>query len=388
MKKQKVLLIAAKANMIWQFNQRNMEMLLNLGYEVHVATNFVDFGSFSAEENEILKAWPTAHDIKWHQIDFERRLGTLSGNRQALSQLDDVFTNNEFSFVHVHSPLGGILGRLVAMRHGVKSMYTCHGMHFYRGGSLKDWLVFFPVEWLFALMTHTIVVINQEDEKIARWMPFKNRYRIHGNGSLVKEALAVSSNQKERNRLKIRAEFGVAPDDFMILSVGELSDRKNHVVVLKALSELKKQGIYPKYLIAGVGDLADKLKEKIEELGLTNQVSLLGYRTDIRQLNHAADLFVFPSLREGLGLAGLDAVVDGTYILGGEFGGIKDYIIDHSVGKLINPNNEKQIAELIRERMQKQSDDLSKRAVQELTKFDVSSVDEVMKSAYQQFIVQ
>lgn len=157
MKKQKVLLIAAKANMIWQFNQRNMEMLLNLGYEVHVATNFVDFGSFSAEENEILKAWLTAHDIKWHQIDFERRLGTLSGNRQALSQLDDVFTNNEFSFVHVHSPLGGILGRLVAMRHRVKSMYTCHGMHFYRGGSLKDWLVFFPVEWLFALMTHTIV---------------------------------------------------------------------------------------------------------------------------------------------------------------------------------------------------------------------------------------
>lgn len=114
----------------------------------------------------------------------------------------------------------------------------------------------------------------------------------------------------------------------------------------------------------------------------------MGYRTDIRQLNHAADLFVFPSLREGLGLAGLDAVVDGTYILGGEFGGIKDYIIDHSVGKLINPNNEKQIAELIRERMEKQSDGLSKRAVQELTKFDVSSVDEVMKSAYQQFIVQ
>ena len=141
-------------------------------------------------------------------------------------------------------------------------------------------------------------------------------------------------------------------------------------------------------MIAGVGDLADKLQEKIEELGLTNQVSLLGYRTDIRQLNHAADLFVFPSLREGLGLAGLDAVVDGTYILGGEFGGIKDYIIDHSVGKLINPNNEKQIAELIRERMEKQSDGLSKRAVQELTKFDVSSLDEVMKSAYQQFIVQ
>lgn len=387
MKKQKVLLIAAKANMIWQFNQRNIEMLLELGYEVHVATNFVDFGSFSADENEILKSWLTMHDVKWHQIDFERRLGTLSGNRKALSQLDDVFNNNKFSFVHVHSPLGGILGRIIAMRHRVKSIYTCHGMHFYKGGPLKDWLVFFPIEWLFALMTHTVVVINQEDEKIARWMPFKKRFRIHGNGSLVKEAFTVSGEQKEHNRLKIRSELGISYDDFIILSVGELSDRKNHTVVLKALSELKKQGFYPKYLIAGVGDLSETLQEKIEELGLTNQVSLLGYRTDIRQLNHAADLFVFPSLREGLGLAGLDAVVDGTYILGGKFGGIKDYIVDHSVGRLINPNDEIQIAALIRERMGKNSDDLSQYAINELTKFDTSSVDNVMKAAYQQFSV-
>ena len=116
-------------------------------------------------------------------------------------------------------------------------------------------------------------------------------------------------------------------------------------------------------------------------MGLTNQVSLLGYRTDIRQLNHAADLFVFPSLREGLGLAGLDAVVDGTYILGGKFGGIKDYIVDHSVGRLINPNDEIQIAALIRERMGKNSDDLSQYVINELTKFDTSSVDNVMKSS-------
>lgn len=124
---------------------------------------------------------------------------------------------------------------------------------------------------------------------------------------------------------------------------------------------------------------------KITRLKLNGQVTLLGYRNDIRALNHAADLFVFPSIREGLGLSGLDAVVDGTYILGSMYGGIKDYITDDSVGKLISPFDSEKLADLIEECMGHEKTKFSKQAVTELLKFDVSEVDRVMADVYDNF---
>lgn len=126
----KVLMLAAKANMIQQFNHQNIKILQNLGYEVHVATNIVDFGSMSVEENERFKQWMDKNNVIIHQVDFERRLGSIVGNLRSIKQLRQLFKEIQFTFVHVHSPLGGILGRLVAKRFKVPSIYTVHGFHF------------------------------------------------------------------------------------------------------------------------------------------------------------------------------------------------------------------------------------------------------------------
>lgn len=381
-KKKRVLLIAAKANMIWQFNKRNLLILQSKGFDVHVAANFVDFGSFSERENKKALDWLKNNNVTVHQIDFERRLGTIKGNIKALRQLNDVFKRADFSFVHVHSPLGSILGRMVATMHRVPVIYTCHGLHFYKGGSIKNWLVFYPIEFIFALMTHSVIVINGEDEKIVRTMPFKHRFRIHSNGANVADSLSISDSEKSENSGIIRKELHIGREDYLILSVGELSVRKNHGLILEALSILQERGIYPKLIIAGVGELQHELQTKIEKLNLNEQVTLLGYRNDIRALNHAADLFVFPSIREGLGLSGLDAVVDGTYILGSKYGGIKDYITDDSVGRLMSPFDSEKLADLIEECMEYEETGFSERAKIELLKFDVSEVDRVMSDVY------
>ena len=68
----------------------------------------------------------------------------------------------------------------------------------------------------------------------------QKRFRIHGNGSLVKEAFTVSGEQKEHNRLKIRSELGISYDDFIILSVGELSDRKKSYCRSKSAIRIKE----------------------------------------------------------------------------------------------------------------------------------------------------
>lgn len=145
----KVLMLAAKANMIQQFNHRNIKILQELGYEVHVATNMVDFGSMSEKENERFKQWMADNKVTAHQVDFERRMGSLKGNVRSIRQLRKIFKENKFSFIHAHSPLGSILGRLVARKFKVPTIYTAHGFHFFKGGPKSGWIVFYPLEWFF-----------------------------------------------------------------------------------------------------------------------------------------------------------------------------------------------------------------------------------------------
>ncbi|WP_349535685.1 glycosyltransferase [Leuconostoc mesenteroides] len=337
----KVLMLAAKANMIQQFNHRNIKILQDLGYEVHVATNMVDFGSMSAEENERFKQWMNDNKVVAHQVDFERRMGSLKGNILSIKQLRQIFKMNDFAFIHVHSPLGSILGRLVAKQFKVPTIYTAHGFHFFKGGPKSGWLVFYPLEWAFSFITDTLITINDEDYELAKkHMHAKQTIKINGIGVDVAKAWHIRDEEKEVTRKNIRKELGIPNDAFVISSVGELSDRKNHKVVLEALKGIppeQLQNVY--YVIAGTGSNGDLLSELANSFNFEKNFRLLGYRSDIHSINYASDIFIFPSFQEGLGVAGLDATVDGIYLIGADKRGVRDYIQPGKNGELFSPTD-------------------------------------------------
>ena len=199
----KVLMLAAKANMIQQFNHRNIKILQNLGYEVHVATNMVDFGSMSVDENERFKIWMSNNNVIDHQVDFERRMGSLKGNIRAIRQLRQIFREDDFSFIHVHSPLGSILGRLVAKQFKIPTIYTAHGFHFFKGGPKSGWLFFYPLEWFFSFMTDTLITINDEDFALAqKHMHAKNIVKINGIGVDDEKSWCVTDKEKAETSKK------------------------------------------------------------------------------------------------------------------------------------------------------------------------------------------
>lgn len=379
----KVLMLAAKANMIQQFNHRNIKILQELGYEVHVATNMVDFGSMSAEENERFKLWMIQNDVIAHQVDFERRMGTVKGNIRSIKQLRQVFNENDFSFIHVHSPLGSILGRFIAKQYNVPTIYTAHGFHFFKGGPKTGWLIFYPLEWLFSFFTDTLITINDEDYALAKkHMHAKKIIEINGVGVDVEKAWNVSNIEKIDARTRIRKELNIPEDAFIISSIGELSDRKNHKIVLEALQMMnpeERKNIY--YVIAGTGSNGEALQKKAENFDYDSNFRLLGYRNDIHNINYASDISIFPSLREGLGLAGLDAVVDGLYVIGTNKGGVSDYILENINGNLFDPSDKLKLSKLIQNSLQ---DNKNSPKIDFLEKFDIKRIDEIMKKVYQE----
>ena len=119
--------------------------------------------------------------------------------------------------------------------------------------------------------------------------------------------------------------------------LGELQYRKNHAVVIRALAELKNPNL--KYIICGCGALKDHLLDLAEKLGVKKQLYLLGHRYDIAEILKTVDVFVHPSIREGLGIAAIEAMSAGLPIITSNVQGIVDYSKNDLTGYCLDPND-------------------------------------------------
>ncbi|MBU7543550.1 glycosyltransferase [Weissella cibaria] len=379
----RVLMVAAKANMIQQFNMRNLAILTNLGAEVHVAADFENFGTVDDRTNCQLIMDLTEMGIVLHQINFDRGLGRLSANCQVMIKLRRLIGQNQYDLIHVHSPIGAALTRLASWGMGCPVLYTAHGFHFFRGGPLKNWLVF-PIEWSLAWLTQHLVVINHTDEAVSRFLPVQRVSYLPSVGAPVKRSLTVSPATRLSIRKRMRAGLGLTGDDFVIIQVGEFSTRKNQATLLQAVRALSNPQI--KIFFAGVGADEATIKRLVIELGLSEQVTFLGYQSNLQDLHYAADMIVMPSLREGFGMDGFNALIDGVYMIGAKGTGMADYLIDKKLGQLINPLDVMALADAIK-RVQ---DDRLQPALNEYTEFlmqfDESRVDKIMTGIYSRYL--
>ncbi|MBO5143532.1 MAG: glycosyltransferase family 1 protein [Clostridia bacterium] len=116
------------------------------------------------------------------------------------------------------------------------------------------------------------------------------------------------------NRDKIRKELNIE-NSFVVGHVGRLHPQKNHEYLLKVFSELKKEKENAKLLLIGNGPLEEQIQEKVESLGLKDDVLFLKNRKDMNVIYQGMDVFVFPSLFEGLGIVAIEAQASGTPVV-------------------------------------------------------------------------
>lgn len=143
----------------------------------------------------------------------------------------------------------------------------------------------------------------------------------------------------------MREQLGLRPDDFVIISVGELNENKNHQVIIRAMAELSNPQIH--YALCGKGEKQNDLRAFSVDLGLGDKVHILGFRQDVNEVLVVADLFCFPSKREGLGLAAVEAMAAGLPLVTSNVHGINDYSIDGVTGYSCSPEDVKQFAQAI-----------------------------------------
>ena len=135
-------------------------------------------------------------------------------------------------------------------------------------------------------------------------------------------------------------------DWILLLSVGDLIKRKNHQAIISALPLL---GESYQLVLCGYGPERQKLEQLARELGVSDNVTFLGFRKDIPQIMKASDVFVFPSLQEGLPVSVMEAMASGLPVVASSIRGISpDLIEDGKTGILLADNAPAHIAQAIR----------------------------------------
>lgn len=377
----KALIVTTVSGFVPQFEMSNVAILQKMGYEVHYASNFHNphygFDNHRLDGTGIIR----------HQVDFVRSPFWIRKNRKAYKQLKKIMEKISFQIVHCHTPMGGVWGRLVAeeirkkqkkkkAREKMTVLYTAHGFHFYKGAPIINWLIYYAVEWWLAHDTDILITINQEDYMRAK------KFHLRKNGRLYQiDGVGISADTYQNilvDKVRKRKELGVLPEDYLFISVGELTKRKNHQVVIRALARIKKEGIKKvSYLICGEGSERERLIRLIQQNHMEGQIFLLGYREDIKELLAISDCFIFPSKQEGLPVAVMEAMAVGLPCICSDVRGNRDLLKENLGDILVKENRVESYCTAMKKMMkyQKKRTFLQKR-------YEQRNIEKQMKGIY------
>ena len=320
-----ILIITTVSGFLNKFEKDNVRILIDMGYTVHYAANMKE-QIYLYDESEI-----TSMGVKLHHIDIAKSPYMLRDNIKAYHQIVDLVRQYNIQVIHCHTPVGGLLGRL-AGRHlrkeNLRVIYTAHGFHFYKGAPLINNTIYYAIEKLMAPYTDIMILINREDYENACKFHLKKGgrvYQIPGVGLDRQKFSPLSYEEIQENR----KQLGIKEDDFFIVSVGELNENKNQEIVLKALAFMRDSGkdiSHIKYGVCGDGFYHDKLVQWIKDYRLEDTVTMYGYCKEVWKILGSAQVSVFPSKREGLGMAALESLSMGIPVIAADNRGTREYM--------------------------------------------------------------
>ena len=219
-------------------------------------------------------------------------------------KLKKIIKENNYKIVHVHAYTIGYFCLKVAKECGVPIRIA----HSHSNEATRD---FKYLPKLFLQRIYTVYATNLMacSEDAGKYL-FKNKKFEVMNNAIDSRKFIYNKEIREKIRKKLNIE-----NSFVVGHIGRFKPEKNHKFLIEIFSEVKRKKNNAKLLLIGTGDLENSIKKQVQELNLQNDVIFLGNRTDVNNLYQAMDIFIFPSLFEGLGIVAIEAQASGTPIV-------------------------------------------------------------------------
>lgn len=265
-----------------------------------------------------------ASDVRY--LDFDKKsLKYLSPG--VIFSLYKIMKSEKIDIVHCHRHRATVTGTIAAFFAGVPNVIShVHGLNRTRTRKryITNWFILKKVKKIIAVsdsVRHDIINTNRNLDP-AKVVTVRN-------GIDLKLINNLSISRKD-----IRLRLGIPENKIVFGTVGRLTVTKGQSYLIKAFSDIRKKIPNSILLIIGDGSLSEKLKQKAEDLGISSLVLFPGYRDDICELLKSIDVFVLPSIAEGLSMALLEAMASKLPVIASDVGGISE-VLEHNCGLLI-----------------------------------------------------
>lgn len=208
--------------------------------------------------------------------------------------------------IHFHLPINTYV-KFAYPKKSVKLFHTVHSepKAYWNNKSIESKCDFAAAKYLVKHYKMRFIVLHDEMSKEVNEMFSTDDSVILNNG------VDFTRFENVKSSVQIRKEEGIPQNAFVIGHIGRFIEVKNHKFLVEIFSELKKKNENSFLLLVGAGPLKAETEALIAEKGLTDSVRILSDRTDIPDLLNAMDIFVMPSLYEGLTVAAIEAQISG-----------------------------------------------------------------------------
>jgi glycosyltransferase involved in cell wall biosynthesis len=227
----------------------------------------------------------------------------------------------QIDLVHSNSRTTQVLGNLLSRSLALPHIFTCHG--FFKPKLSRR---------LFPCWGEGVIAISQEVRQHLI-SDFKlNAAKI----SVINNGIDTKNFGDFSGRFNLRQKLGIN-DVVLVGIIARLSDVKGHIYLIQAMARVINSFPSAKLLILGQGKMKDRLIKQVEDLGIRDNVLFIPEVKNTKDMLAVMDIFVMPSLQEGLGLALMEAMAQGLAVIGSAVGGINSLIKDQVNGLLVAP---------------------------------------------------
>jgi glycosyltransferase involved in cell wall biosynthesis len=305
----------------------------------------------------------------------------------ALWKLFYLMKKTKFDIVHTHCSKAGILGRIAAKLAGVPIIvHTPHGHVFYGYFNASMSWLFIVVERFVGMFTDKIITLTDrgKEEHIYYRIAKPEKFTAIPSGI----DLRILRTHPADGRKK-REELGLRDEDFLIGTIARLAEIKGHKYLVAAIPEILREIPQAKLLLVGDGPLKNELVRMCYDLNIIDKVLFLGIRKDVPALISIMDLFVLPSLNEGMGKVFLQVQAMGKAVIAADVGGVSEIVKHGENGLLVPPKDVRAIAQACIELFKDpaRSTDMGVRGRQQVdNRFSVETMVETIEHLYEELI--
>ncbi|MCI0563980.1 MAG: glycosyltransferase [Nitrososphaera sp.] len=240
--------------------------------------------------------------------------------------------------MHAHEFTMNVYGSVLSRMTQTPIIATVHGTNYY-------WVKWHRrLAYKFVSRQSVMVAVSEHLKRFLR-----EHINVHPDDiTVVRNGIDFHRFKVRNSACAIRAELGINGDQPVIGTVGNLYAVKGQIYLLRACIKIAKT--FPDFvlLIAGRGEQLCVLKEEARSLGILDNVKFLGFREDVPSLLQVMDVFVLPSVSEGLPLSILEAMALGKPVVASNVGGISEVVKEGTTGYLVPPKDPEALAEKIR----------------------------------------